>query len=95
MYTLHGHSSNPTILPGLPSRYQPHLRQAIFFLASICAGCYLIHISNRYGYLAVMKQAPPVGCIWIWSVIELNLPLAILSVAGAATFLWRGGYHVI
>lgn len=93
-YTLHAHSSNPTILPGLPSRYQSHLRQAIFFLTSICAGCYLIHISNRYGYIAVMKQAPPVGCLWIWAVIELNLPLALLSLAGAASFFWQGGYEI-
>ncbi|OIW22773.1 hypothetical protein CONLIGDRAFT_650215 [Coniochaeta ligniaria NRRL 30616] len=93
-YTLHAHASNPTILPGLPARYQPILRQSIFFVTSICAGCYLIHISNTYSYLAVMKQAPPVGCLWIWAVIELDLPWAALSLAGAAAFLWQGGYDI-
>lgn len=93
-YTLHAHSSNPTILPGLPLRYQSILRQTIFFMTSICAGCYLIHISNRYGYLAVMKQAPPVGCLWIWAVIELDLPYALLSLAGAGLFLWQRGYSI-
>lgn len=93
-YTLHAHASNPTLLPGLPARYQPILRQTIFFVTSICAGCYLIHITNTYGYLAVMKQAPPVGCLWIWAVIELNLPLAVLSLAAAAAFLWQGGYSI-
>ncbi len=93
-YTLHAHASNPTILPGLPARYQPILRQSIFFVTSICAGCYLIHISNTYSYLAVMKQAPPVGCLWIWAVIELDLPWAVLSLAGAAAFLWQGGYDI-
>lgn len=91
-YTLHPHSSNPILLPGLPARYQNPLRQAIFFVASVSAGCYLIHISNRYSYLAVMKQAPPLGCIWVWSVIELDLPSAVLSLACAGLFLWQGGY---
>ncbi|EON99144.1 hypothetical protein UCRPA7_5373 [Phaeoacremonium minimum UCRPA7] len=72
--------------------YQNALRQAIFFVASIAAGCYLIHISNKYDYLAVMKQAPPLGCLWVWSVIELDLPFAVLSLACAALFLWQGGY---
>lgn len=93
-HTLHAHAPNQALLPGLPARLQPALRQAIFFAMSICAGCYLIHISNRFGYLAVMKQAPPVGCLWIWAVIELNLPLALLSLAGAAGFLWQGGYDI-
>lgn len=91
-YVLHPHTSNPTVLPGLASRFQPAFRQAVFFISSTCAGCYLIHISNRHGYLAVMKQAPPLGCIWVWSVIELNLLPAVLSLGLAAVFVWQGGY---
>ena len=70
------------------------LRQAVFFLASVGAGCYLIHVSNRFGYLAVMKQAPPLGCLWLWAVVELDLPWAVLSLAAAALFLWHGGYDI-
>ncbi|KAK3691984.1 hypothetical protein B0T22DRAFT_495314 [Podospora appendiculata] len=93
-YVLHLHPSSPTLLPGLPKRFQPILRQAIFFAASVCAGCYLIHITNAYGYLAVMKQAPSVGCLWVWSVIELDLPWAVLSLAGAGAFIWQKGYSI-
>ncbi|XXH04390.1 hypothetical protein Hte_010804 [Hypoxylon texense] len=92
IYVLHAHASVQTILPGLPARFQSPLRQAIFFLASICSGCYLIHISNKYGYLAVMKQSPSLGCIWVWSVIELNLTPAVLSLAIAGGFFYQGGY---
>lgn len=91
-YVLHPHSSNPVILPGLAPRFQSALRQAIFFTAGTCAGCYLIYITNKHGYLAVMKQAPPLACIWVWSVIELDLQWAVLCVGGAAFFLWQGGY---
>ena len=82
------------LIPGLPLRYQSLLRQAIFFTTSVYAGCYLIHITNTAGYMAVMKQAPPLGCIWVWSVIELELPWAVLSLTGAGTFLWQKGYSI-
>lgn len=91
-YVLHPHPSKPNMIPGLASRFQAPIRQALFFAAGTCAGCYLIHITNKHGYLAVMKQAPPLGCIWVWSVIELDLLLAVLSLASTAAFLWYGGY---
>ncbi|OTA76653.1 hypothetical protein M434DRAFT_38810 [Hypoxylon sp. CO27-5] len=94
IYVLHPHKANPKLLPGLPLRFQDPLRQAIFFVASISSGCYLIHISNKYSYLAVMKQSPPLGCIWVWSVIELNLPLSVLSLAVTGGFFYRGGYTI-
>ncbi|RYP48343.1 hypothetical protein DL768_005762 [Monosporascus sp. mg162] len=93
-YVLHPHSSSPVLLPGLPLRYQNHLRQAIFFVTSIYTGCYLIYITNEFGYMAVLKRSPPLGCLWIWSVVELNLPLAALSLACAAGFFIRGGYTI-
>ncbi|ORY68533.1 uncharacterized protein BCR38DRAFT_335635 [Pseudomassariella vexata] len=91
-YVLHPHASSPTLLPGLPGRFQDPLRQSIFFMTSVCSGCYLIHISNTYAYLAVMKQSPPLGCLWVWSVVELNLIPAMASFACAVAFMWFGGY---
>jgi len=44
--------------------------------------------------MAVMKQAPPLGCLWVWSVIELDLLWAVLSLAGAGLFLWIKGYSI-
>ncbi|KAL2129199.1 hypothetical protein VTI74DRAFT_8100 [Chaetomium olivicolor] len=94
VYFLHPHPANPGLVPGLPLRYQKALRQALFFVTGTIAGCYLIHITNTYGYLAVMKQAPPIGCLWVWSIIELELPWAVLSLTGAVTFLWQKGYNI-
>lgn len=94
VYTLHPHASKPTLLPGLPLRFQSTLRQVIFFTCSVVAGCYMIYITNSFGYMAVMKQAPPLGCLWVWSVVELELPWAVLSLAGAGTFLWLKGYDI-
>ncbi|KAK3905480.1 hypothetical protein C8A05DRAFT_12699 [Staphylotrichum tortipilum] len=94
VYLLHPHAVNPGLVPGLPPRYQAALRQVIFFITSSYAGCYLIHITNTSGYMAVMKQAPPLGCLWIWSTIELELPWAVLSLTGAVAFLWQRGYSI-
>jgi len=93
-YNLHQHASDPSLIRFLPARYQQPLRQAVFFVVSVGAGCYLIYVTNRHGYLAVMRRAPPLGCMWIWSVIELELPLAVLSLACAGGYLWQGGYGV-
>lgn len=71
----------------------PMLKQIFFFGAGLTAGCYIIHVANRYGYYAVMRQAPPLGTLWIWSVIEMNLPFAAVSLLGNFAFLWWGGYE--
>ncbi|GAB0136577.1 hypothetical protein EsDP_00004874 [Epichloe bromicola] len=95
-YFLHAPplGANATFVPGLPPRYQRPLRQATFFATSVAAGCYLIHITNTYGYLATMKQAPPLGCLWLWAVVELDLVWGCASLLVAALFLQLGGYDL-
>lgn len=94
VYALHPHAAATTVVPGLPQRFQNHARQAIFLAMGTAAGCYLIHITNKYSYIAVLKQAPPLGCLWVWSIIELNLSLAVVSLAASGLFFWQGGYTV-
>ncbi|QPG93930.1 hypothetical protein C2857_003641 [Epichloe festucae Fl1] len=95
-YFLHAppFEANATLVPGLPRRYQRPLRQATFLATSVAAGCYLIHITNTYGYLATMKQAPPLGCLWLWAVVELDLVWGCASLLIAALFLQLGGYDL-
>ena len=75
----------------MASRF-PNAKQILFFVVAVGAGCYTIHVANRYGYFAVMKQAPPLGTLWIWSVIEMKLPFATASVVADLGFLWWKGY---
>ncbi|KAI8667247.1 hypothetical protein LRP88_01002 [Fusarium phalaenopsidis] len=91
-YVLHPHYSAPTFVPFVPRDWQEPLRQLIFFTVSISAGCYIIYITNEYGYLAVLKQAPPVGCLWLWAVIELDLLWAFTSLLIAVGYGWTHGY---
>lgn len=78
----------------MPTRYQRHVRQAVFFVMSAASGCSLIYVTNTSGYLATMKRAPPLGCLWLWAVIELDLAWGALSLLVAGGFLWYGGYEI-
>jgi hypothetical protein len=70
------------------------LRQLLFLTVAISAGCYLIHAGNRNEYFAVMKQAPPLGTLWVYSVIELDLWFAVASLLVNLGFLLWNGYTV-
>jgi len=70
----------------------PLLRQLVCLITGVSAGCYMIHIGNTYNYFAVMKQAPPIGTLWVWSVIEMGLPYALACVSVNAGYLWWKGY---
>ncbi|KAF5017588.1 hypothetical protein F66182_10464 [Fusarium sp. NRRL 66182] len=91
-YVLHPHYANKTMIPFVPKQRQETARQAIFFIMSTSAGCYLIHISNRYSYIAVMKQAPPVGCLWVWAVVEMDILWAFPSLCIAVAYAYKNGY---
>lgn len=93
-YVLHPHEANQTLVPGLPRRFQKHLRQMLFFAMSCISGCALVYITNSKGYLYNMKRAPPLGCLWLWAVVELDLLWAVPSLAVTAAYVWVNGYSV-
>lgn len=93
-YPLHPHESNPNFIPLLPTKYQSTARQVIFFTMSVASGCYLIYVTNSYGYLHTMKRAPPLGCFWLWAVIELDLIWATTSLVCAAAYIYINGYSI-
>lgn len=71
------------------------IKQGFYLVLAAAVGCYTIHVSNRYDYYAVMKQAPPLGTLWVWSVIEMNLGFAAVSVLiNVAYLIWKG-YSII
>lgn len=70
------------------------LKQILFLLVANFAGCELVRITNTEGYMAVMKDAPSIGTVWVWSVIELGLLGAVSAVAGPAAYAWYNGYGI-
>lgn len=83
------------LLPNLPPRIQPLAHQIFFFITSVAAGTYLIYITNVYSFYAVLKQAPPLGSLWIWSVIELNAWWGMASLICCGIFLKYCGFSIL
>lgn len=77
-----------------PRRLHP-LTQAFFFILSIMCGTWLVHAVNRYGYYAVMKRAPPVGTLWIWAAVEMELGVLLVSCAVVGGYVYWGGYSIV
>ncbi|KAF2104870.1 hypothetical protein NA57DRAFT_71073 [Rhizodiscina lignyota] len=82
VYMLHGTPSN---------RYLAIGKQVLFMGTSVVAGCYLVFSGNKHGYYAVMKRAPPVGTLWVWSVIEMQLGYAVPSLLAVGCYMWWHG----
>ncbi|KAH7083737.1 hypothetical protein FB567DRAFT_446229 [Paraphoma chrysanthemicola] len=70
----------------------PLVRDLTFCAGSVVAGCYLIYSGNKHGYFNVMKAAPPVGTLWIWSVIEMTLPFAAFNAIAVLGYAWFNGF---
>ncbi|WEW61061.1 hypothetical protein PRK78_006550 [Emydomyces testavorans] len=65
-------------------------RNIIFCAMAILLGMRLIKMTNEGSYYAVMKKAPSVGTLWVWSVLELPLGLAILGLL--IPVIWATGF---
>jgi hypothetical protein len=67
-------------------------RQIFFFVLSISAGCYMLYAGNEHGYYFVMKRAPPLGTLWVWSVVEMDLIYAVVHLSVVLVWMWWKGY---
>ena len=68
--------------------------QVLFFAGSVVAGCCLVKTSNQAAYYAVMKQAPPLGTLWVYSVMEMRLKVALGSLVMVAFYFWWGDFSI-
>lgn len=70
----------------------PVARQIFYLCMAVLAGCHMIYVGNTFDYYAVMKRAPPIGTLWVWSVIEMQLPYAVTSLVIDGAYLWWNGF---
>ncbi|OAP62619.1 hypothetical protein AYL99_01846 [Fonsecaea erecta] len=93
---FHGHllPASLTKVPASVKDWIVVLRSLIYVVTANVAGCYLIHLTNDKGYYAVMKDAPGVGTIWVWSILEMGLLGALAGVAGPGIYAWWFGYGI-
>jgi hypothetical protein len=94
---FHGHIFPSSIRSGLSTTWTSRvllLRGLIWVVVANVAGCYLIKLTNDKGYYQVMKDAPSVGTIWVWCVIEMGLAGAVVGVLGPAIYAWWKGFGI-
>jgi hypothetical protein len=101
IHFFHGHlislptsSASLSESPGNLRRFLLLLRQTLYLAIANAAGCYLIYLTNDKGYYAVMKNAPSVGTLWIWSVLEMGIFGAVGGVLGPGLYAWYYGYGI-
>ncbi|KAH7887824.1 hypothetical protein F5I97DRAFT_1863089 [Phlebopus sp. FC_14] len=70
-------------------RHKDNIRtQIALFLLSLGVGPRMIWLVNRGSWLTNISQCPQFATIWLYTVIQLNLPLAILSLALIGVWTW-------
>ena len=70
----------------------PSLQASFFLAAAVFLGDKLITMTNEDGYYAVMKRAPSIGTLWVWSILELPLRAAVIGALAPLCYgaFWKG-----
>ncbi|KAL9609690.1 MAG: hypothetical protein Q9167_005573 [Letrouitia subvulpina] len=63
-----------------------------FAVFSVIAGGWLVYACNEDSYLAVMMKAPPLGTLWVWSIVELRLETSVCCLLLTGVWAWWKGY---
>jgi len=86
------------MVPGVPilslfifytTRYKQDRRmQTLLFGISVAVGSRMIFLLNHASWLVNMKQCPPLATLWIYTVVQLDLVPAVLSLLVTGAFVW-------
>ncbi|KJA29975.1 hypothetical protein HYPSUDRAFT_32020 [Hypholoma sublateritium FD-334 SS-4] len=93
------------MVPGVPilslfifytTRYKSYRRlQTLLFIVSVGVGCRMLWLLNRSSWLVNMRQCPPLATVWIYTVLQLDLGLAVGSLAAVGSFVWWKGLKIL
>lgn len=69
--------------------------QAALFLLSLGVGPRMIWLVNRGSWLTNIAQCPQFATIWLYTVLQLDLPLAVLSLTLIGAWTWWMGLKLL
>ncbi|KAE8131808.1 hypothetical protein BDV38DRAFT_231535 [Aspergillus pseudotamarii] len=76
--------------------FPPSLRTMVFLPLAIYLGAKLMTMTNEEPYYAVMKRAPSIGTLWVWSILEIPVGAAVLGALGPMIWgVWWKGYGIV
>lgn len=86
------------MVPGVPilslfifytTRYKSYRRlQTLIFIISVGVGSRMLWLLNNASWLVNMRQCPPLATVWIYTVLQLDLELAVGSLVVVGGFVW-------
>ncbi|KAF7125387.1 hypothetical protein CNMCM5793_001565 [Aspergillus hiratsukae] len=75
--------------------FPPSLRTMAFLPVAVLLGSKLMTMTNEDPYYAVMKRAPAIGTLWVWSILEIPVGAAALGALGPLIWgVWWKGYGI-
>ncbi|KAE8350576.1 hypothetical protein BDV28DRAFT_36361 [Aspergillus coremiiformis] len=76
--------------------FPPSWRTLVFLPLAIFLGAKLMAMTNNEPYYAVMKRAPSIGTLWVWSILEIPVGAAVLGALGPLLWgIWWKGYGIL
>ncbi|KAJ9478142.1 hypothetical protein PHBOTO_001710 [Pseudozyma hubeiensis] len=78
----------------LTSQRQALIQGLLFVLCSAC-GCSLIYVVNKSSYDVVVQRVAPLGTLWIFCVVRLDLLPACISLAIVAVFVQQSQLKIV
>ncbi|KAL3464159.1 hypothetical protein BJX64DRAFT_97736 [Aspergillus heterothallicus] len=76
--------------------FPPTFKTMVFLPGAVFLGNKLMTMTNEDTYYAVMKQAPAVGTLWVWCILEIPVGAAVLGALGPLTWgVWWKGYGIL
>ncbi|KAF8221731.1 hypothetical protein L208DRAFT_1414568 [Tricholoma matsutake] len=91
--------------PGVPilsififytTRYKTDRRMQMFLFAlSTIVGGRMIYLLSLGSWLVNMRQCPALATVWVYTIVQLNLGPAVLSLTTVGCYVWWKGLHLI
>ncbi|RDW63018.1 uncharacterized protein DSM5745_10129 [Aspergillus mulundensis] len=76
--------------------FPPSLKTIVFLPSAVILGSKLMSMTNEESYYAVMKQAPAIGTLWVWCILEISVGAAVLGALVPLVWgIWWKGYGII
>jgi len=69
--------------------------QAGFFVLSVVSGTRMIYQVNYSNWLLNMKQCPPIGTIWVYTILQLDLGPAAFALSTVGVWVWWTGARLV
>ncbi|KAF8268240.1 hypothetical protein EI94DRAFT_1800621 [Lactarius quietus] len=69
--------------------------QAGLFVLSVVSGTRMIYQVNYSNWLLNMQQCPPIGTIWVYTILQLDLGPSALALSTVGVWVWWTGARLV